>query len=128
MRKTWADSKSQIGAYKDLANAKKIADANKGYAVFDEKGNKVYGSNSTVPAQSATKTLTVQINGLNIRNKPSLSGSIVGQYNQGASWTLPKDEKLVIADGWVWARAPKGYAAVGRNTGKAEKDDYIFIS
>lgn len=42
VRKSWTDSKSQIGAYKVLENAKKACDANKGYSVFDEKGKKVY--------------------------------------------------------------------------------------
>lgn len=42
VRKSWADSKSQIGAYKSLENAKKACDDNKGYYVFDASGNVVY--------------------------------------------------------------------------------------
>lgn len=42
VRKTWADSKSQIGAYKILDNAKKACDQHKGYSVFDENGKVVY--------------------------------------------------------------------------------------
>jgi hypothetical protein len=42
VRKTWADSKSQKGAFSVLANAKKCADSNKGYSVFDGNGKKVY--------------------------------------------------------------------------------------
>lgn len=42
VRMTWADSKSQKGAFSVLANAKKCADSNKGYSVFDENGKKVY--------------------------------------------------------------------------------------
>lgn len=42
VRKTWADDKSQIGAYKDLNNAKALCDKNPGYSVFDDKGNAVY--------------------------------------------------------------------------------------
>ena len=42
VRKSWEDAKSQIGAYKVLANAIKKADANEGYKVFDSKGNCVY--------------------------------------------------------------------------------------
>ena len=42
VRKTWADSKSQKGAFSVLANAKKCADSSKGYSVFDENGKKVY--------------------------------------------------------------------------------------
>ena len=41
VRKTWADSKSQKGAFSILANAKKCASSNKGYSVFDENGKKV---------------------------------------------------------------------------------------
>lgn len=42
VRRTWADSKSQKGAFSVFANAKKCADSNKGYSVFDESGKKVY--------------------------------------------------------------------------------------
>ena len=40
VRKSWADAKSQIGAYKSLENAKK--NCKEGYSVFDDKGNVVY--------------------------------------------------------------------------------------
>ncbi|MGL4739749.1 MAG: N-acetylmuramoyl-L-alanine amidase [Sarcina sp.] len=43
VRRTWANAASQKGAFKDLVNAKKCADENVGYSVFDSKGNKVYG-------------------------------------------------------------------------------------
>ena len=42
VRKTWADSKSQIGAYKSLERAIKVADENEGYKVFDSNGACVY--------------------------------------------------------------------------------------
>ena len=55
VRKTWADSKSQKGAFSVLANAQKCADSNKGYSVFDGNGKKVYpadapGTKKTVDA------------------------------------------------------------------------------
>ncbi len=40
IRKTWADVKSQIGAYKSLENAKKACGI--GYSVFDKDGKAVY--------------------------------------------------------------------------------------
>ena len=40
IRKSWDDSKSQIGAYTNLESAKSVCKS--GYYVFDEKGNKVY--------------------------------------------------------------------------------------
>ena len=42
VRKSWEDAKSQIGAYHNLDNAKKCADANSGYKVFDGSGIAVY--------------------------------------------------------------------------------------
>lgn len=42
VRKTWADKQSQLGAYRLLANAKKKADKNPGYYVFDNNGIAFY--------------------------------------------------------------------------------------
>lgn len=42
VRKTWADSKTQKGAFKELSNAKTCADKNPGYSVFDADGKTVY--------------------------------------------------------------------------------------
>lgn len=42
VRKTWADAKSQLGAFKLLDNAKSLADRNPGYYVFNSKGVAVY--------------------------------------------------------------------------------------
>lgn len=50
VRKTWADIKSQLGAYQDLNNAKKNCPA--GYSVFDKNGKSVY----SVAAPSSTPT------------------------------------------------------------------------
>ena len=47
VRKAWKDVKSQKGAFYDLSNAKKCADKNKGYSVFDESGKAVYTSKSS---------------------------------------------------------------------------------
>ena len=42
VRKSLADAKSQKGAFKSLNNAKKCADSNNGYAVFDANGKQIY--------------------------------------------------------------------------------------
>jgi LysM repeat protein len=55
VRKAWPDAKTQKGAFSSLANAKKCADANSGYSVFDESGTKVYGGT----ADTAYDTYTV---------------------------------------------------------------------
>jgi LysM repeat protein len=46
VRKAWADAATQKGAFSSLANAKKCADANPGYSVFDQAGTKIYGGAS----------------------------------------------------------------------------------
>ena len=42
VRKTWSDAWTQKGAFEVLDNAKRCADENPGYFVFDGNGNKVY--------------------------------------------------------------------------------------
>lgn len=49
VRKSWSDSKSQKGAYKILENAKKCADENPGYSVFDNEGVCVYTPKAAAP-------------------------------------------------------------------------------
>lgn len=49
VRKTWADTKSQIGAYRILDNAKKECDKHPGYSVFDETGKAVYTAAAPTP-------------------------------------------------------------------------------
>lgn len=71
VRKAWSDSKSQKGAYKILSNAKKCADANPGYSVFDNNGVNIYTPNtSTQTAPDAPFTVKVSISDRNIRKGP----------------------------------------------------------
>ena len=58
IRKTWADEKSQIGAYSTLENAKKACKT--GYTVFDNSGKAVYTNNkSTSTTTSTTQKIDV---------------------------------------------------------------------
>lgn len=54
VRKSWADAASQKGAFNVLDNAKRCADENPGYSVFDEAGKVVYAGSV------AASTYTVQ--------------------------------------------------------------------
>ena len=54
VRKSWKDAKSQLGAYRILANAKVQADKNPGYYVFTNDGVSIY------PAAAAYREYTVQ--------------------------------------------------------------------
>ena len=69
VRKSWTEAKSQKGAYKILDNAKKCADQNPGYKVFDADGKVVYEPK----AEEAVKVpflVKVSISDLNIRRGP----------------------------------------------------------
>lgn len=55
VRKTWANAKSQLGAYASLDNAKAMADANVGYTVYDEVSNAVYTSKPSVVVKPIPK-------------------------------------------------------------------------
>ena len=67
VRKTWADSKTQKGAYKILDNAKKCADQNPGYKVFDADGKVVYEPKTAEPEAKVPFLVKVSISDLNIR-------------------------------------------------------------
>ena len=47
MRKTWKDSKTQVGAYRVLKNAKAAADKNPGTYVFTNDGVAIYPAETT---------------------------------------------------------------------------------
>ncbi len=49
VRKSWGDAASQKGAFRVLDNAKRCADGNPGYSVFDESGKVVYTGKTSAP-------------------------------------------------------------------------------
>ena len=56
VRKSWADTKSQLGAYSSLENAKKVCKTD--YSVFDNSGRVVY----TVAEKTSTKGTKITLN------------------------------------------------------------------
>ena len=62
VRKTWADEKSQIGAYTQLDKAKECVDQHPGYIAFDETGKAIYPVEGSGAAKEpeATKPKTEQ--------------------------------------------------------------------
>ena len=68
IRKTWADSRTQKGAYKILDNAKKCADQNPGYKVFNVDGNVVYEPKAAELEVRVPFLVKVSISDLNIRS------------------------------------------------------------
>lgn len=55
VRKSWNDHKTQIGAFNDLDNAKKLCDKNKGYKVYDSNGKQIYPMSSKKPLDIIVK-------------------------------------------------------------------------
>lgn len=74
-------------------------------------------------------TYRCTVDRLNVRDAPSLSGSVVASYRKGQTVVL--DSWYKVADGWVWGRytgassGRKRYVAVGRPTGGPASDDYL---
>ena len=74
-------------------------------------------------------TYRCTVDRLNVRDMPSLSGSVVASYRKGQTVVL--DSWYTIADDWVWGRytgatsGRKRYVAVGRPTGGPASDDYL---
>ena len=89
VRKTWADEKSQLGAYKVLENAIKKAQENPGYSVFDWNGSLMYSA----PVESAIKTMEYMAK---LKKK-------IGSHKKGESVRVTRDRKKrwVMYDGTV---------------------------
>ena len=89
VRKAWSESKSQKGAYKILSNAKKCADANPGYSVFDNNGVNIYTPNtSTQTAPDVPFTVKVSISDLNIRKGPGTDYAKTGKFTGKGVFTI----------------------------------------
>ena len=86
VRKAWSDSKSQKGAYKILSNAKKCADANPGYSVFDVNGVNIYTSKTT--AAEVPFLVKVSITDLNIRKGPGTDYAKTGKFTGKGVFTI----------------------------------------
>lgn len=104
VRKAWEDSKSQKGAFKILANARKCADENAGYSVYDYEGKVVYSSAAFVPY-----LVKVRITDLNIRKGPGTNYARV-QYIPIGIYTIVEEAdgngatkwgKLKSGIGWI---------------------------
>lgn len=98
VRKTWADSKTQIGSYRVLANAKAKADENPGYYVFDPDGNAFYPE-ETAESFTAYK-VKVTISNLNIRKGPGTGYAKIGKYTGKGTFTIVEESDGTGASKW----------------------------
>ncbi len=107
VRKTWSDFATQKGAYKVLASAKKFADANPGYLVFNASGLVVY-----TPARSMQPyKVNITIPDLNIRKGPGTTYAKTGLVTGKGVFTIIEEAqgpgstkgwgKLKSGAGWI---------------------------
>lgn len=111
VRKTWKDVKSQKGAFNNLSNAKKCADQNSGYSVFDENGKAVYTSKAT----NSTSSFKVQISisDLNIRKGPGTNYATTGRFTDKGVFTIVETKQGTgSAKGWGKLKSGAGWIAL----------------
>ena len=115
VRKSWSDAKSQIGAYKLLANAKKKADENVGYKVFDAAGNIVYptaAKPTQTPAANTFYKVQIDIANLNIRKGPGTNYDKTGQFTGKGIFTIVQESKGEGATLWGKLKSGAGWISL----------------
>lgn len=115
VRKTWEDSKTQKGAYKILENAKKCADANPGYSVFDVNGVNIYTPKTTTSETASAEPFLVKvtITNLNIRKGPGTNYATTGQYTGIGVFTIVEESNGQGSDkGWGRLKSGAGWISL----------------
>lgn len=111
VRKSWADSKSQKGAFKNLNSAIDLAKKN-GYKVYDSSGKQVYPEVKSASTSSSTSSNNyspkfikyenwtgVTQDVCNVRSAPNTRAEIVAQYGVGQSINY---DSVYECDGYRW--------------------------
>lgn len=111
VRKSWADVKSQKGAFKVLANAKKCADENPGYSVYDESGKAVYGGEESESGFSPY-LVQVSITDLNIRKGPGTNYGKTGKYTGKGVFTIVEEADGQGASRWGKLKSGAGWISL----------------
>ena len=115
VRKSWSDAKSQLGAYKVLANAKKKADENAGFKVFDASGNVVYPAATKPASDHAAGTsykIQIDIANLNIRKGPGTNYDKTGQFTGKGIFTIVQESKGKGATLWGKLKSGAGWISL----------------
>ena len=101
-RKSWADSKSQIGAYKSLENAKK--EWKQGYTIYDWNGKAVY------PVQTSEKAVV-------LTGKFETQLPIIRKGNSGVAVSVLQSVLGVTVDGHFGEDTEASLKVFQKNTG-----------
>lgn len=126
VRKSWADSKSQKGAFKNLNSAIDLAKKN-GYMVFDSSGKQVYPEVKKASTSSNTSPKFIKYENwtgvtqavCNVRSAPNTRAEVVAQYGVGQSIRY---DSVYECDGYRWisyigGSGKRRYVACRRLTG-----------
>ena len=112
VRKSWTDSKSQLGAYHVLESAKKTADENPGYTVYDEAGKALYTS-AVQDAPAAPFTVKVRISDLNIRRGPGTNYAATGRHTGIGVFTIVEvKDGAGSVSGWGRLKSGTGWISL----------------
>ena len=106
VRKSWGDAASQKGAFHELENAKKCADANKGYAVFNESGKQVYPKTDFSPY-----LVEVTATDLNIRKGPGSNYGKTGKFTGKGVFTIT-EERAGTGSNKGWGKLKSGAGCI----------------
>lgn len=102
VRKSWADSKSQIGAYVSLKWAKRTADQHPGYGVYDSSGKCVYPEGKT---EAKSYLVKITADTLNVRKGPDADQKITTVVRKNEIYTIVDESdgwgKLKSGAGWI---------------------------
>ena len=112
VRKTWADSKSQVGAFTVLSNAKAEADKHPGYSVYDSSGKAVYTSGSGSTAAFSPYMVRVSIPNLNIRKGPGTNYDKTGKYTGIGTFTITEESDGTGASKWGKLKSGAGWISL----------------
>lgn len=112
VRKAWSDSKSQVGAYRILANAKKAADANPGYSVFDPAGKAIYPAVAASVTEKLPFLVRVKISDLNIRTGPGTDNRIAQVCPPGVYTIVATASGKGATAGWGKLKSGAGWISL----------------
>lgn len=106
VRKSWEDSKSQKGAFKNLNSAIDLAKKN-GYKVFDNDGKQVYPEVKKANTSSSTSPKFIKYENwtgvtqavCNVRSAPNTRAEVVATYGVGQSIRY---DQVWEGDGYRW--------------------------
>lgn len=108
VRERWEDAASQVGAFRQLENAVRCADAHPGYSVFDAAGQAVYPKAEFVPY-----TVRIACDVLNIREAPTTASAVTGQIRDRLRYTVVGEAQGEgSASGWGRLKSGAGWIAL----------------